>query len=103
MPNAAPWWAGSAMSASIAWAIGCIALKNVLAANSSPAISHTGGAPDATTIPKITVSKHCVAVKPTTSGLRPIPRHTATSDSQPPVQRRLLGDRWSRTRPRRGR
>ncbi len=85
MPNAAPWCSGAAMSASIACAIGCIALKNVLAENSSAAITQTFAPPPATTKPKISVSTHCAAVKPTTSGLRPIPRRTATSESQPPT------------------
>src|SRR5690349_21850751 len=73
------------MSASIAWAIGCIALKNVLAQNSSAAITHTLAAPPATTTPNASVSTNCIAVKATTSGLRPSPRRTATSDNQPPV------------------
>src|SRR4051794_4728615 len=73
------------MSASIAWAIGCIALKNVLALNSSAAISHTLAAPASTTKPKTTASAHWIEVNAITSGLPPIPRRTATSDSQPPV------------------
>src|SRR3954462_10872206 len=73
------------MSATIACAIGCIALKNVLAANSSPAMSHTDGKPDATTMPNATVKTHCVAVNAITSGFRPRPRRLVTSESQPPA------------------
>ena len=62
MPKAAPWWARSAMSAIIAWAIGCIALKNVLAPNSRAAMSQTDGAPPVITSPKATVSRHYSAV-----------------------------------------
>src|SRR3954454_3133036 len=73
------------MSATIACAIGCIALKNVLAENSSAAISQTDGEPAATTSPNATVSTHWTDVNAITSGLRPIPRRIATSDSQPPT------------------
>src|SRR3954452_743718 len=73
------------MSATIACAIGCIALKNVLAENSSAAISQTDGEPAATTSPNATVNTHWIAVNATTSGLRPVPRRMATSDSQPPT------------------
>ena len=40
------------MSAIIACAIGCMALKKVLAPNSSAAITHTDGAPPAMTKPE---------------------------------------------------
>ena len=70
----------------MAWAIGCIALKHVLAPNSSAAISHTDGCPPpAITAPNPSVSTSCAAVNPTVSRLRPSPRRTATSDSQPPI------------------
>jgi hypothetical protein len=75
MPKAAPWWGGSAMSAIIACAIGCMALKNVLAPKSSAAITHTDGAPPVMTSPKATVSAHCSAVKTRTRGLRPTAAH----------------------------
>src|SRR3954470_24409189 len=73
------------MSATIAWAIGCIALKNVLAENSSAAISQTDGEPAATTSPNATVSTHWTDVNAITSGLRPIPRPHAHSHRPPPT------------------
>ena len=78
------------MSAIIACAIGCIALKKVLAPNSRAAISQTDGAPPVMTSPNATVSRHCSAVKVTTRGLRPIPRRTATSESQPPTGKPMM-------------
>jgi hypothetical protein len=60
-------------------------LKNVLAPKSSAAISHTDGAPPVMTSPKATVSAHCSAVNGSTRRLRPMPRRTDTSDSQPPI------------------
>src|SRR5215211_2172715 len=62
------------MSASMPWAIGCIALKNVLALNSSAVISHTDGALSRSTNPNASVTSICVNVNAITSGWRPIPR-----------------------------
>src|SRR3954454_3231433 len=73
------------MSGTIACEIGCSALKNRLALNSRPAISHTFGCPPAITKPNATVSTHWMAVKVRSMPLRPQPRWTAQSDSQPPA------------------
>jgi hypothetical protein len=77
------------MSAIIACAIGCITLKKVLAPKSRAAISQTDGVPPLLmTMPKATVSRNCSVVKRTTRRLRPMPRRTDASDSQPPIGKR---------------
>src|SRR4051794_20125275 len=73
------------MSDTIAWAIGCSALKNRLAVNRRAAINHTFGCPPAITKPNPTVRAHWMAVKLSSMPLRPQPRCTAQSDSQPPA------------------